>query len=191
MNNRRDFVRKGMLAAAGMAALGSIPRVYGIPYKKVKPSDKIRVALIGGRNMGWSNLETFLKFPQVQCVSICDIDDEWLNKRASDVEKIVGRKPQQMVKDWRKVMDNRDVDAVIIATPDHWHCLQAIAAMEAGKDVYCEKPLANSIAECNAMVNAARKHNRVVQTGQWQRSDPPGRMPSHLFTPESLAVSGL
>jgi predicted dehydrogenase len=69
-------------------------------------------------------------------------------------------------------MDNRDVDAVIVATPDHWHCLQAIAAMEAGKDVYCEKPLANSIAECDAMVRAARKHNRVVQTGQWQRSDP-------------------
>lgn len=171
MNNRRDFVRKGMLAAAGMTALGTIPGVYGIPYKKVRPSDKIRVALIGGRNMGWSNLETFLKFPEVQCVSICDIDDEWLYKRASDVEKIVGKKPQQLVKDWRKVMDNREVDAVIVATPDHWHCLQAIAAMEAGKDVYCEKPLANSIAECNAMVNAARKHNRVVQTGQWQRSD--------------------
>jgi len=172
MNNRRDFVRKGMLAAAGMAALGSIPHVYGMPYKKVRPSDKIRVALIGGRNMGWSNLETFLKFPQVQCVSICDIDDEWLYKRASDVEKIAGSKPQQLAKDWRRVMDNREVDAVIVATPDHWHCLQAIAAMEAGKDVYCEKPLANSIGECNAMVNAARKHNRVVQTGQWQRSDP-------------------
>jgi len=172
MNNRRDFVKKGMLAAAGMAGLGSIPVVYGTPYKKVRPSDRIRVALIGGRNMGWSNLETFLKFPQVQCVSICDIDDEWLNKRASDVEVITGKKPKHLEKDWRRVMDNRDVDAVIVATPDHWHCLQAIAAMEAGKDVYCEKPLANSIAECNAMVNAARKHKRVVQTGQWQRSDP-------------------
>ncbi len=172
MNNRRDFVKKSMLAAAGMAGLGSIPVVYGTPYKNVRPSDRIRVALIGGRNMGWSNLETFLKFPQVECVSICDIDDEWLYKRASDVEVITGKKPKKLEKDWRRVMDNRDVDAVIVATPDHWHCLQAIAAMEAGKDVYCEKPLANSIAECNAMVNAARKHNRVVQTGQWQRSDP-------------------
>ncbi len=86
------------------------------------PSDKIRVALIGGRNMGWSDLETFLKFPQVQCVSICDIDDEWLNKRASDTEKIAGKKPPLLTKDWRKVMDNRDIDAVIVATPDHWHC---------------------------------------------------------------------
>jgi len=172
MSNRRDFVKTGALAAAGIAGLGSMPGAYGMFGRKAKPSDLIRVALIGGRNMGWSNLETFLKFPQVQCVSLCDIDDEWLYKRASDVEKIVGKKPQQLEKDWRKVMDNREVDAVIIATPDHWHCLQAIAAMEAGKDVYCEKPLANSIAECNAMVSAARKHNRVVQTGQWQRSDP-------------------
>jgi predicted dehydrogenase len=172
MNNRRDFVKTSAIAAAGIAGLGSMPEVYGMFSKKVSPLDLIRVALIGGRNMGWSNLETFLKFPQVQCVSICDIDDEWLFKRASDVEKIAGKKPQQQVKDWRKVMDNREVDAVIVATPDHWHCLQAISAMEAGKDVYCEKPLANSIAECNAMVNAARKHNRVVQTGQWQRSDP-------------------
>ncbi len=172
MSNRRVFVKTGALAAAGIAGLGSMPGAYGMFGRKAKPSDMIRVALIGGRNMGWSNLETFLKFPQVQCVSLCDIDDEWLYKRASDVEKIVGKKPQQLEKDWRKVMDNREVDAVIVATPDHWHCLQAIAAMEAGKDVYCEKPLANSIAECNAMVSAARKHNRVVQTGQWQRSDP-------------------
>ena len=172
MSNRRDFVKTSVIAAAGIAGLGSMPGAYGMYSRKVSPSDRIRVALIGGRNMGWSDLETFLKFPQVQCVSICDIDDEWLYKRAADVEKIAGKKPQQLEKDWRKVMDNREVDAVIVATPDHWHCLQAIAAMEAGKDVYCEKPLANSIAECNAMVNAARKHNRVVQTGQWQRSDP-------------------
>jgi predicted dehydrogenase len=172
MSNRRDFVKTSAMAAAGIAGIGSMPGAYGMFSRKASPSDRIRVALIGGRNMGWSDLETFLKFPQVQCVSICDIDDEWLYKRAADVEKIAGKKPPQLEKDWRRVMDNREVDAVIVATPDHWHCLQAIAAMEAGKDVYCEKPLANSIAECNAMVNAARKHKRVVQTGQWQRSDP-------------------
>jgi len=172
MSNRRKFVKNSIIAAAGIAGMGAIPGAYGISNRKVSPSDRIRVALIGGRNMGWSDLETFLKFPQIECVSICDVDDEWLYKRASDVEKIAGKKPQQLEKDWRKVTDNRNVDAVIVATPDHWHCLQAIGAMEAGKDVYCEKPLANSIAECDAMVKAARTHNRVVQTGQWQRSDP-------------------
>ncbi|HHV00154.1 MAG: Gfo/Idh/MocA family protein [Bacteroidales bacterium] len=172
MSKRRDFVKNSLLATAGIAGLGSVASLYGATGRRVSPSDIIRVALIGGRNMGWSNLETFLKFPQVECVSLCDIDDVWLDKRTADTEKISGKRPPQIVKDWRRVMDNPDVDAVIIGTPDHWHCLQAIAAMEAGKDVYCEKPLANSIAECDAMVRAARKHKRVVQTGQWQRSDP-------------------
>jgi predicted dehydrogenase len=172
MNDRRDFVKKSMIAAAGIAGLGTLPSAYASGTRRVSPSDRIRIALIGGRNMGWTNLQTFLKFPQVECVSICDIDDEWLYQRASDTEKASGKRPRQLEKDWRRVIDNSEVDAVIIATPDHWHCLQAIAAMEAGKDVYCEKPLANSIAECDAMVSAARKHKRVVQTGQWQRSDP-------------------
>lgn len=172
MSNRRKFVKTSMLAAAGIAGMGAMPVAYGGGYRKISPSDRIRVALIGGRNMGWSDLETFLKFPQVECVSICDVDDEWLYRRASDVEKLTGKKPKSLEKDWRRVTDNRNVDAVIVATPDHWHCLQAIGAMEAGKDVYCEKPLANSIAECDAMVKAARTYNRVVQTGQWQRSDP-------------------
>lgn len=172
MSSRRKFVRNGIAAAAGIAGLGSLPGLYGISHGRISPSDKIRVALIGGRNMGWSNLETFLKFPRVECVSICDIDDEWLYRRAADTERITGKKPPQLVKDWRRVIDNRDVDAVIVATPDHWHCLISVYAMESGKDVYCEKPLANSIAECDIMVKAARKNKRVVQTGQWQRSDP-------------------
>ncbi len=172
MTNRRSFVKKSAIAAAGIAGLGAIPGTLFGKRRYISPSDRIRVALIGGRNMGWTDLDAFLKFPQVECTSVCDIDDEWLNKRASDVEKVTGKKPSLLTKDWRNVMDSHDVDAVIVATPDHWHCLQAIGAMEAGKDVYCEKPLANSIAECNAMVKAAREHNRIVQTGQWQRSDP-------------------
>ena len=74
--------------------------------------------------------------------------------------------------DWRHVIDNKDIDAVIIGTPDHWHCLPTIFACQAGKDVYVEKPLSNTIEECNLMEKAARKYNRVVQVGQWQRSDP-------------------
>ena len=172
MSSRRDFVRKSATAAAGITGLGVIPGLHAMRSSTAKPSDTIRVALIGGRNMGWSNLETFLRYPQVECVSICDIDDEWLYRRAADTEKMTGKKPKHLVKDWRRVIDNRDVDAVIIATPDHWHCLQAVGAMEAGKDVYCEKPLANSIAECDIMEKAAVKTGRVLQTGQWQRSDP-------------------
>jgi predicted dehydrogenase len=170
MYNRRDFFKKSaMLAAGSILAPTIVPMsVFG----KTAPSNKMKVALIGCRNQGWANLETYLQYPETECVSLCDIDDEWLNKRASDVEKKTGKKPAQLVKDWRKVIENKDVDVVIIGTPDHWHCLQMIAACEAGKDVYVEKPLSNTIEECNLMVKAVRRYNRIVQVGQWQRSDP-------------------
>ena len=95
-----------------------------------------------------------------------------MNNRAAETEKITGKKVKNLYKDWRKLIDNKDIDVVIIGTPDHWHCLLLASACEAGKDVYCEKPLGNSIEECNIMVRAAEKYNKVVQVGQWQRSDP-------------------
>ncbi|MDR1668038.1 MAG: Gfo/Idh/MocA family oxidoreductase [Bacteroidales bacterium] len=166
---RRHFL-KNTLAGATMLSFtsGSFSEIFG----QKAPSNKIKVALIGCRNQGWSNLENFLKYPDVECISLCDVDDEWLNKCAAAVEQRTGKKPPQLVKDWRRVIDNQDVDAVIIGTPDHWHCLPLVAACQAGKDAYVEKPLANTIEECNLMVKAVRKYNRIVQVGQWQRSDP-------------------
>jgi predicted dehydrogenase len=90
----------------------------------------------------------------------------WSRIRENDWKKPV------LYKDFRKLLENKDIDAVIIATPDHWHCLTMVHACEAGKDVYVEKPLANSIEECQVMMDAAKKYNRVVQVGQWQRSGP-------------------
>ena len=169
---RRKFIQNSMLAATGIGVAGNLP-AYGLEkVNKMNPLEKINVALIGTKNMGWANLRTFISFPDVECIALCDIDDKWLYQRAADVEKITGKKPPFLYKDWRRVMDNKDVDAVIVATPDHWHCLITVAAIEAGKDVYCEKPIGNSIAECEVMVKAARKHKRIVQVGQWQRSDP-------------------
>lgn len=135
-------------------------------------NNQINVGLIGCNGMGFADLKTFLSNPGVECIALCDIDESVLNRRATDVEKIKGKKPANLYKDWRKLIDNKEIDVVIIGTPDHWHCLQMISACEAGKDVYCEKPLGNSIEECNRMVKAAQKYNRVVQVGQWQRSDP-------------------
>ncbi|MCK7531218.1 MAG: Gfo/Idh/MocA family oxidoreductase [Marinilabiliales bacterium] len=157
MIDRRRFVKTSMVATAGIAGLGALPNTLQGRSIYISPSDRIRVALIGGRSMGWSNIQAFLKFPQVECVSLCDIDDEILNRRASDIEKISGKKPQLLTKDWRRIIDSKETDAVIVATPDHWHCLQSISAMESGKDVYCEKPLANSIAECDADGNGGPK----------------------------------
>ena len=87
------------------------------------------------------------------------------------MEKIRGKKPANLYKDWRQVIDNKDINLVIVGTPDHWHCLQMVAACEAGKDVYCEKPIGRTIEECNLMIKAAKKNKSIVQVGQWQRSD--------------------
>lgn len=169
---RREFMKKSTLASLGMTLAPLWGRSSNSLFGATAPSNQINVALIGCRNMGWSNLNTFLNYPNVNCVSLCDIDDEQLERRLKDIEKKGKTKPQQVCKDWRKVIDNKDVDAVIIGTPDHWHCLPTVFACQAGKDVYVEKPLANTIEECDLMVKAARKYNRVVQVGQWQRSDP-------------------
>ncbi len=170
--NRRNFLQKSALSAAGLGLSPLFGSAHGAIFGQTAPSNNVKVALIGCRSMGFSNLSNFLKYPEVECVALCDIDDEWLNKRAADVEKSTGKKVPHLYKDWRKVIDNKDIDAVIIGTPDHWHCLPTIYACQAGKDVYVEKPLSNTIEECNLMEKAARKYNRVVQVGQWQRSDP-------------------
>lgn len=166
---RREFIYKSSLMGAGMLISPAMMRAAG---KKVGANDKIRVGLIGCNGMGFSDLQSFLKNKEVECVALADVDQGVLDRRVADVEKIQGKKPQGVYKDWRRLIDNKDVDVVIVGTPDHWHCLQLVAACEAGKDVYCEKPLGNSIEECNIMVRAAEKYNRVVQVGQWQRSDP-------------------
>lgn len=170
--NRRNFLQKSAFTAAGLGMAPLFGSSYQSIYGQTAPSNKVKVGLIGCRSQGWSNLNTFLQYPEVECVALCDIDDEWLNKRADDVFKKTGKKVKNCYKDWRKLIDNKDVDVIIIGTPDHWHCLPLVYACQAGKDVFVEKPLANTIEECNLMVKAARKYDRVVQVGQWQRSDP-------------------
>ena len=168
MTSRRTFLKSSGTAAAGITLVSSLSSTMA----SCAASDKVNVGLVGCNGMGFADLKTFLENPQVECIALCDIDESVLNRRAADVEAIRGKKPANLYKDWRKLIENKDVDVVIIGTPDHWHCLIMIAACEAGKDVYCEKPLGNSIEECNLMVKAAQKHKTVVQVGQWQRSDP-------------------
>jgi predicted dehydrogenase len=166
MSDRRTFLKNTALATAGLAAFPTIVRGSG-----VAANDKITVGLIGCKGQGWSNLQAFLKQPGVECAALCDVDRNVLMERAAGVEKITGKKPA-LYGDFRKLLEQKDIDAVIVATPDHWHCIPMVNACEVGKDVFCEKPLANTIEECNVMVNATRRYNRVVQVNQWQRSDP-------------------
>lgn len=169
MTTRRDFIRQAAILGAGISINPFFIKAGNNP---VGANDKIRVGLIGCKGMGYSDLQAFLRNPEVECIALSDIDEKVLNDRAAETQKLTGKKVKHLYKDWRKLIDNKDVDVVIVGTPDHWHCLQMVAACEAGKDVYCEKPLGNSIEECNIMVRAAEKYNRVVQVGQWQRSDP-------------------
>ena len=168
---RRKFLNQSSKALASAALLPMMPASFAAFSKGINrsPNEKITVGLIGANSMGFGDLENALKQPGVECAGICDIDDAVLSRRSADILRIQG-KPAKQYKDFRKFLENKDIDAVIIGTPDHWHCLPFIAACEAGKDVYVEKPLANSIAECDLMVQAACKYNRVVQVGQQQRS---------------------
>ncbi|MCL3779662.1 Gfo/Idh/MocA family oxidoreductase [Prolixibacteraceae bacterium JC049] len=163
--NRRDFCKSSLTLAAAAGVASLVPGTLSCS----NPNSKVVVGLIGCKGMGFSNLSRFMDQPDVEVAALCDVDENVLNKRALDVEKRMGKKPD-LYKDFRKLLERKDIDAVIIGTPDHWHCLPFVYACEAGKDVYVEKPIANSIGECMIMAKAARKYNRVVQVGQWQRS---------------------
>ncbi|AWW32469.1 gfo/Idh/MocA family oxidoreductase [Echinicola strongylocentroti] len=170
MSSRRKFLQNSLLASAGLALPTMMSaKDFGQFTRTISASDQINVGLIGAKGMGWSNMNSFLKMPQVNCVAIADIDQSVLDMRGADVEKKRGKKPI-LYKDYRKLLENKDVDVVIIGTPDHWHCLTLIDSLSAGKHAYVEKPLANSIEECNLMVKAADRYGKLVQVGQWQRS---------------------
>ena len=165
--NRLEFLKRaGALVAAGSFYPVLTNNLFARP---MGANDRINVALIGCRNMGWGDLNDALLRPEVRCVALCDVDRKILEDRAAELEKRIGVKPD-LYGDYRKLLERQDLDAVIIGTPDHWHCLQMVDACAAGKDVYVEKPIANSIGECDLMVKAAKKYGRVVQVGQQQRS---------------------
>jgi predicted dehydrogenase len=163
-NSRRHFIRSASTLMAGAGLVSALPA----SLRAVAPSDKINVAAIGINGMGWADLSAILKNPYAQCVALCDVDKNVLDKRAGELAQ-KGQKVKTYG-DYRKLLEDKTIDAVIIGTPDHWHCLQMTDAVSAGKDVYVEKPIGNSIAEINAMVAAQERTKRVVQVGQWQRS---------------------
>ena len=165
--SRRDFLGatgKG-LATAGVMGSVLFPRVA--PAQAIGANEKVRVGLIGAGGMGRGDLDCFLQNPEVDCPIICDVDDAMLAKCVELVESRRGHKPDT-VKDFRRVIDRKDVDVVLVGTPDHWHALPTVFACQAGKDVYVEKPLGRTIDEGRAMLEAMKQNKRVVQMGtQW------------------------
>jgi predicted dehydrogenase len=167
--SRRSFLKSGSALMAGIGIGAFVPfELLAANRKRVSASDRINIAAIGINGMGWSDLNALLKNPEVNLVALCDVDENVLQRRVAELAK-AGIKVKTYI-DYREVLDIKEIDAVLIATPDHWHCLIMTDACAAGKDVYCEKPIGRTIAECRVMEAAQKKYNRVVQVGQWQRS---------------------
>lgn len=176
--NRRDFIRNSALAAAAISAAPVILNACA------SPNGKVTVGLIGCRSMGFSDLQAFLNEENVDCLALCDVDSTILEARASEVEKLTQKRPL-IYRDFRELLANKAIDAVIVGTPDHWHAMMMILALEAGKHVYVEKPMGHSIEECNIMVKvAARYPEQIVQVGMWQRSS------QHWFEASEFVKSG-
>ncbi len=172
---RRQFLKNTALASSIMI----IPRHVLGSGKYTAPSDKIQLGFIGTGRISRSLQNRFLESGQVNIVAACDVHQTNLHfflKRFHAYHYEQAGKTNASVaecaayKDFRELLDRQDLDGVVISTPDHWHAIQAVRAAEAGKDIYCEKPLALSIKEGRAMVQASQEHQRIFQTGSMQRS---------------------
>lgn len=160
---RRQLV-VASLGGAAATALG-----VRSPAKSAAPSEQIQVAVIGVRGMGHGHVRRLKQRRDVRVAALCDVDQQVLARAAETVKDDGGQGPE-LVEDFRRVLDNRSIDAVIIATPHHWHCPIAIRALEAEKDVYLEKPGSHVLREGRLLVEAARKYDRIVQHGTQMRS---------------------
>lgn len=181
--SRRNLLKRSALAAGAVACAPFIvpSRALGLDGN-VPPSERVNLAVIGVGGMGGADLSNFLQLPNAQVVALCDVDQGHLDpmieavhqQYASHMEsgKYAGCHGTQ---DFLEILARPDIDAVAIATPDHWHAYIAIAAMKAGKDVYCEKPLSRTIEEGRKMVEAVRRYGRVLQVGTQSRSHAPIR----------------
>lgn len=172
IENRRAFLKKSAVLSAGLA---SGAPAYIKDFMKNKPGEVINVAIAGindrgGFYGGTGHSANFTKIKNSRVIVICDADENVFPKAISDIEKLGGQKPETVV-DFRHLLDNKDVDAVSIASPDYWHALMTIWACQAGKDVYVEKPLSYNFVEGRKMVQAARKYNRMVQIGTQYRAN--------------------
>lgn len=172
MTSRKQFLKNSAALVAGGTVVSSLNNsAFAIFKNSIAPSDQLNVAAIGINGMGWANLTAALKIPGINLVALCDVDENVLAKRKGELSKLnIDADKVKTTADYRNLLDNKDIDIIIIGTPDHWHALQMIHACQAGKHVYVEKPIGNSIGECRAMVAAQKRYNTIVQAGQWQRS---------------------
>lgn len=168
--SRRQMLEDSMLATAALAAAVTPTPLWADEKSTGSPSNKVRVAVIGCRIRGKQHVAELARVADCEIAYVCDPDKDLAAELATIVEKQQGRAPQA-VQDMRRVFDDKSVDAVFIATPNHWHALAAIWAMQSGKDAYCEKPVSHNISEGRRIAQVARKTNRLCQGGTQNRSN--------------------
>lgn len=164
-NNRRTFIRQSALAGAGLFIAPNVLSFQG------SPNNKVIVGVMGTNSRGLALARMFAKNPDVEVACICDVDSTVVDKTIAEVQKVSGKKPKG-TPDIRRMLEMPELDAVVIAAPDHWHAPAAIMALRAGKHVYLEKPCSHSPAEGEMLVEAARKYGKHVQLGTQRRSFP-------------------
>ena len=158
--------RRTFLGASAAVAAGAM--VFPAGRVQAQEKKQLQIGVIGVGWYGMVDAKAALKVGDVQIAAVCDVDSEHLEKAAAELEKIQRAKPKTFTK-YQDLLDIESLDAVIIATPPHWHALQLIARLKAGKDVYCEKPVAYDVREGQAMVAAVEKSDRIVQVGFQRR----------------------
>ena len=158
--NRRHFLMSTAVMAGGAA-------VHGLQ----SPNETVRIAVVGCGGRGSSHVSAWPGQPNVEIVALCDVDEAQIAEKLKTLES-KGLKKPAVYSDFRKLLEDKSIDAVSLATPNHWHTLQTIWACQAGKDVYVEKPLSHNVFESQQIVAAARKYNRMVQQGSQSRSSP-------------------
>lgn len=166
--NRRQFLGSSAMNAAGVAA-GMVGVGLAANSPQAAPGERVNLGIIGVRGQGKLLAETFAGLGQAEIVTLCDIDESIAYETAKSVAEFKGRMPKRET-DFRRVLDDPRVEAVVIATPDHWHALMTILALEAGKDVYVEKPVSHNLKEGELMLAAQRQSGRIVASGLQQRS---------------------
>jgi len=168
---RRVFIQK----SAATASVFSIVPSHVMGFNTTSPNNKIQLGFIGVGKQGRGLMTNFVNYDASAIVAVSDVDRDKMSLFTETFNKALAKKnkaPQKLneITSYRALLERKDIDAVVIASPDHWHAQMAVDAAKAGKDIYCEKPLSSSVAEGRAMVDAARKYQRVFQTGSMQRS---------------------
>lgn len=172
MTTRREYLKKSAAGSVALTIGAVLPGFSARSYNQIMgANERIRLSVIGVNSRGKALSQNFSKLDTCEIIHVCDVDSRAIDKCSTTIEKITGHKPSGY-KDFRKSLESKEVDAVVIATPDHWHAPAAMLAMKAGKHVYLEKPCSYAPAEGEMLVQGAEKYKRVMQMGNQRRSWP-------------------